>query len=100
TASGAGLLANDMHLDLAVPVIWYRASFEFQGRKITGVTLPGTPAMVAGSNGHVAWGFTVAYADTGDLVVVEPAAGTETWYMTPGGQSQKIETRTESIAVK
>ncbi len=100
TANGGGLLANDMHLDLAVPIIWYRASFEYQGRKITGVTLPGTPAMVAGSNGHVAWGFTVAYADTGDLVVVEPAAGTETYYMTPGGDSPKIETRTESIAIK
>lgn len=100
TANGAGLLANDMHLDLAVPAVWYRASFEFSGHKVTGVTLPGTPVMIAGSNGHVAWGFTVAYADTGDLVVVEPAAGTESWYMTPGGKSEKIETRTEVIEVK
>jgi penicillin amidase len=100
TATGAAMLANDMHLDLAVPAIWYRASFEYAGRKITGVTLPGTPVMVAGSNGRVAWGFTVAYADTGDLVVVEPAAGTETWYITPGEQSEKMETRTESIAIK
>ena len=39
--------------------------------RVTGVTLPGTPAVVAGSNGSVAWGFTNAYIDTGDLVEVE-----------------------------
>jgi penicillin amidase len=61
------MLANDMHLDHGVPNIWYRASLEYAGRKVTGVTLPGTPAVVAGSNGSVAWGFTNAYVDTGDL---------------------------------
>lgn len=100
TASGAALLANDMHLDHGVPNTWYRASFEFAGRKITGVTLPGTPLMIAGSNGRVAWGATASYADTVDLIVVEPAPGLTTWYNVPGGQTAKFETRQEIIHVK
>lgn len=84
TANGGALLANDMHLDLAVPNIWYRVSLEFPNHKLTGVTLPGTPLVTAGSNGHVAWGFTAAYADASDFVVVEPVPGSVSLYYTPG----------------
>ncbi|MEY4939038.1 MAG: hypothetical protein RIQ93_773 [Verrucomicrobiota bacterium] len=109
TANHAGLLANDMHLDHGLPNTWYRASLEFPAvgkngaaatRKVTGVTLPGTPLVIAGSNGQVAWGFTNAYVDTVDLVVVEPVSGLTTWYATPKSQSVKIDTRTETITVK
>src|SRR6185503_10094908 len=58
SANGAAILANDMHLSIGVPIIWYRASFAIGDEHITGVTLPGIPPMVVGSNGHVAWGFT------------------------------------------
>ena len=101
TASGVALLANDMHLDHGVPNIWYRASLEFEGRKITGVTLPGTPALVAGSNGQIAWGFTNSYADVSDLVVVETEPGTPRWYVAPGhSEGLKLEQRKETIRVK
>jgi penicillin amidase len=101
TASGAGLVANDMHLGLAVPNIWYRASFEFAGRKLTGVTLPGTPALIAGSNGRIAWGFTVAYSDTGDLIVIEAVPGSHSLYRAPGHEtSLEFEERVETIRVK
>jgi penicillin amidase len=69
TKSGAALIANDMHLDLGVPAVWYPARMKLSGAAaldITGVTLPGTPAMVSGSNGHVAWGFTNSYGDFTD----------------------------------
>jgi penicillin G amidase len=69
TKSGVALIANDMHLDLGVPVVWYPARLRVSGEPgldITGVTLPGTPAVVAGSNGHVAWGFTNSYGDFTD----------------------------------
>jgi len=93
TASGAALVANDMHLGLDVPSIWYRARLVVKPRSgsaerpmdVTGVTLPGTPFLVAGSNGRVAWGYTNSYIDTADAVIVEwldEAAGT---YRTPGG---------------
>lgn len=89
TATGAALVANDMHLGLDVPSIWYRARLVVTGADgkldATGVTLPGTPFLVAGSNGKVAWGYTNSYIDTSDAVVVEwidERAGT---YRTPDG---------------
>ncbi|MCP5198192.1 MAG: penicillin acylase family protein [Gammaproteobacteria bacterium] len=89
TAHGGALLANDMHLALRVPNIWYRASLLYpdkQGRerRITGVTLPGTPAITAGSNGHIAWGFTNSQGDWADLVILEPGADDD-HYLTPDG---------------
>lgn len=101
TATGAGLLANDMHLGHAVPNIWYRASLAYADRRITGVTLPGTPAVVAGSNGHVAWGFTNANIDTSDLVIVETNSIAKTLYQAPGhDELLAIERRRETINVK
>jgi len=70
TRSGVALIANDMHLDLGVPVVWYPARLRVTGESaidITGVTLPGTPAVAAGSNGQVAWGFTNSYGDFADV---------------------------------
>lgn len=76
TANGVALLANDMHLDLRVPTPWYRATLVWPGsgaeHRVTGVTLPGAPCVIAGSNGRVAWGFTASYADTSDVIIVEP----------------------------
>jgi penicillin amidase len=69
TRSGVALVANDMHLDLGVPAVWYPARLRVAGNPaldITGVTLPGTPAVAAGSNGQVAWGFTNSYGDFAD----------------------------------
>jgi penicillin amidase len=69
TKSGVALVANDMHLDIGVPAIWYPARLIATsiGLDIAGVTLPGTPALVAGSNRHVAWGFTNSYGDFSDV---------------------------------
>jgi penicillin G amidase len=101
TASGVGLLANDMHLNLAIPNLWFRASLEWADRKVTGVTLPGVPLVVAGSNGHIVWGFTNAGVDTSDLVVVDVTPASESLYTVPGQtELGKIETRTATIAIK
>ena len=77
TAHGGALLANDMHLPLGLPHVWYRASLRYRDagggeRRVTGVSLPGTPLVVVGSNGQVAWGFTNTYGDWVDLVILEP----------------------------
>ncbi len=91
TASGAALVANDMHLGLDVPSIWYRARLVVTGAEgkldATGVTLPGTPFLVAGSNGKIAWGYTNSYIDTSDAVVVEWIDEAKGTYRTPGGQA-------------
>ncbi len=103
TAHGGAIVANDMHLGLMVPNTWYRASFvwgEVAGeiRAVTGVTLPGTPAMVVGSNMHVAWGFTNSYGDWTDLVIVEPDPRRAGHYLTPEG-SKPFERHLERIRV-
>jgi penicillin amidase len=69
TASGKAMLSNDMHLDLSVPNIWYMAELKAPGLHVTGVSLPGTPLIIAGHNDHVAWGFTALYADVQDLYI-------------------------------
>ena len=71
TTHGGALLASDMHLGHAVPNIWYRAVLRTGANTAVGVTLPGTPFLVAGSNTHVAWGFTNSNGDWVDLVEIE-----------------------------
>lgn len=73
--TGSAIVADDMHLGLRLPHIWFRASLAYGGRRVTGVTLPGAPLVVVGSNGSVAWGFTNSYGDYIDYVrlVEDPA---------------------------
>ena len=86
---GGALLANDMHLGITLPNTWYLASLRYQDqglqRTVTGVTLPGTPVVVAGSNGSVAWGLTNSYGDWSDLVMLESPEGDSDSYLTPDG---------------
>jgi penicillin amidase len=63
-----------MHLRLRVPTVWYRARFKTgtgsTALDATGLTLPGAPIIVAGSNGQIAWGFTNSYGDYSDVSIV------------------------------
>lgn len=99
TADGRAILANDMHLPLAVPNIWYRADLHYADRRLVGVTLPGLPMMIVGSNGHLAWGFTNVDADLLDLVRIEPDPLHPDHYLTPKG-SETYTLRQETIRVK
>ncbi len=92
TTHGGALLANDMHLALRVPTIWYRTTLIYrdiqgQERRIDGVTLPGTPAIVVGSNGHLAWGYTNSEGDWADLVVLEPGKDGASYQTSEGSRS-------------
>lgn len=99
-ADGAALVANDMHLELRVPSLWFRARFAYSAADgsevdVTGASLPGTPAMIVGSNGHVAWGFTNSYVDTADWVRVTRDPADPRRYRTAEGSEplvEKIET--------
>jgi penicillin amidase len=104
TANGAALLANDMHLGLNVPNTWYRVVLRWpdaQGamQRLIGVTLPGTPLVIAGSNGKIAWGFTNSYIDTSDVALTETDPTAQTYHRTPHGWVE-IEERKELIKVK
>jgi len=104
TATGAGLLANDPHLSLGLPNIWYRAVLEWtapEAHRLVGVTLPGLPFLVIGSNGRIAWGLTNSYADTGDLVAVDINPVSPDLYKIRGSDElQTIELRRDTIRVK
>lgn len=101
TADGRAIVSNDMHLGLSNPNIYYQARLIVAGpdaRDVTGVTLPGGPFVVAGSNTHVAWGYTNSYGDWTDAVILRPGATPGT-YRTPGGD-RAFATHTEIINVK
>jgi penicillin amidase len=101
TASGRALVANDMHLPLRVPNIFYRARLKVTGTRpldLAGVTLPGVPSLVAGSNGRVAWGFTNSYGDWADLVDLVLDPENRDRYRTPDGW-RSIEKHPERIEV-
>ena len=85
SATGAAMIANDMHLAHSVPNIWYRARLRMPGWDAIGVTLPGNPHIVVGSNGRIAWGFTNSYAALHDAVAIDPVPGRPGWYATPDG---------------
>ncbi len=98
------LLANDIHLRLALPNTWYRTEIAWRVdpkriRSIDGITLPGLPNLIAGSNGVVAWGFTAAHVDNTDLVVLETDPADSRRYRTPEGWLA-LESHTETIAVR
>lgn len=74
SASGAAMLANDMHLAPGMPSVWYELSLDArdafgEGLHCAGCTLPGIPGIVVGHNGRIAWGFTASLADVQDLFV-------------------------------
>jgi len=106
TDTGAAMVANDMHLGLRVPNIWFRARLRYPDasapngqRDVNGVTLPGTPAMIVGSNGQIAWGFTNSYGDWLDWVRVQRDPTNASRYKVPEGWAN-IDVHDEHIHVK
>ncbi len=99
TADGRAMVANDMHLGLSVPNVWYRASLRYQKSHIYGVTLPGVPGIVVGGNDYVAWGFTNVTADLVDLIRLQLNPDNPEQYRTEQGWQVFIEHQ-EIIHVK
>jgi penicillin amidase len=99
SADGRAIVANDMHLGLSVPNIWYRAALQYQERHIYGVTLPGVPGIVVGGNDDVAWGFTNVTADVLDLIKLDINPDNPQEYRTQQGW-KKFATHSETLQVK
>lgn len=97
--TGKPLLANDPHLGLQAPALWYLAHISTPAGNVVGGTLPGLPFVVLGHNDQVAWSMTTTNSDTQDLYVerIDPADPGS--YLTPGG-SAKFEVRREVIRVR
>ena len=99
TASGKPLLANDPHLGLRAPSVWYLARLEAPGLSVAGATLPGVPGVIIGHNARIAWGLTSVDPDVEDLYLEETDAKDASRYRHAGAW-QKFETRTETIPVR
>ena len=99
--NGRAIIANDMHLSLRVPNVFYRLRLVIKGDNeldFNGVSLPGTPVVVAGSNGRVAWGFTNSYGDWSDAVILRPGSQPDS-YLTPEGERTIVHHK-EQINIK
>ena len=99
TESGKPILANDPHLGLRTPSVWYLAAIDAPGYALCGATLPGIPGVIIGHNDRVAWGVTSLEPDVQDLFVetVDPAD--------PGryrhrGEWKAFSARSETIRVR
>ncbi len=71
TTTGSPILANDPHLGLQAPAVWYVADLAWDGGRAAGATVAGLPAVVIGQSTHAAWGFTNTMADTQDLFRID-----------------------------
>lgn len=101
---GGALIADDMHLAINLPNIWYRACLKWTDadgtqRQACGVTLPGGPSVVAGSNGYIAWGFTNTEGNWLDLIQVENSKDQRQAYRTRDGSKEYV-VHQEAIEVK
>lgn len=99
TTTGMPLLANDPHLKLSAPALWYFARMQAPGFKVAGATMPGLPFVVLGQNDNVAWGFTNTAPDVQDLYLERIKPGAPDEYQTPDGWA-KFTVVNEVIKVK
>lgn len=99
TDTGAPILANDPHLGLQSPILWYLARIETPQWLMTGATVPGVPFHLVGHNGTAAWGFTTTASDVQDVFIERLDPDDPERYLTPDG-SRAFETRQETIQVR
>ena len=99
TRSGKPILANDMHLMLRQPGVWYLMALHASDVDVVGMTLPGVPHVIAGHNKAVAWGFTNVMMDDIDLFIERPLPQDSTRYLTPNGNEPFV-VRRDSLRVK
>ena len=99
TQSGKPLLANDPHLGLSAPAIWYFAHLDAPGLKVIGGTLPGIPAVVLGRTDKFAWSFTNTNPDVQDLYIEKIDEANPGMYRGPDGPLP-FKVRQEIIDIK
>lgn len=104
TTTGMPLLANDPHLGIGMPSIWYQVGLHCRPKtdacplELAGFSLAGVPGILLGHNDRIAWGFTFAYGDVMDLFVEKVNPQNPNQYEVDG-QWVDFETRTDTIQV-
>ena len=85
SAAGGSLLANDPHLGLSAPSVWYLARLNLPSGAVIGATIPGMPAVLVGRSNNLGWGLTSAYLDDQDLIIEKINPSNSDEYMRPNG---------------
>ncbi|WP_296419194.1 penicillin acylase family protein [Pseudooctadecabacter sp.] len=98
SATGSTLMANDPHLGLTAPSIWYLARLELQSGGVIGATIPGVPVVMVGRSADLGWGLTSSYLDDQDVFIEEVNPSDASQYRTPDGWAS-FETRESIIRV-
>ncbi|MGB1153490.1 MAG: penicillin acylase family protein [Paracoccaceae bacterium] len=98
-AAGGTLLANDPHLSLTAPSIWYLAHLELTSGGVIGATIPGIPAVLSGRSAKLGWGLTSSYLDDQDLLMEELDPERPEYYRAPEGY-KKFRSRETIINIK
>lgn len=99
TRSGYPILANDPHLRLSIPSVWYLAEIEGDRLHVAGATFPGLPFVAIGRNQNIAWGVTTAMADTQDVFIEKVSLADKNLYELDGVYTPMSVTQ-ESIAIR
>ncbi|CAM4141081.1 penicillin acylase family protein [Palleronia rufa] len=99
SASGGTLLANDPHLPLTAPSIWYLARLELASGGVIGGTIPGIPAVLTGRSDRLGWGLTSSYADDQDVYIEKLNPENRQEVLTPDGY-KRMRSRTSIVKVK
>jgi penicillin amidase len=99
SVTGRPFLVNDPHLGLNAPGTWYLARIVLPDRTYVGATAPGTPGLILGHNGRIAWGFTTTMGDATDLFIEEVDPSDPTRYRT-GESWEPFTVRREVIRVR
>ncbi|TNE49221.1 MAG: penicillin acylase family protein [Bacteroidetes bacterium] len=99
TRSGYPILANDTHLPLKLPHVWFQQQLHTPERNCYGVVVPGVPGIAIGFNEEIAWGFTNVSQEVVDWYLIDWTDQTRTAYRIDGAP-QQADLRVERIAVK
>ncbi|MGR3248483.1 MAG: penicillin acylase family protein [Paracoccus sp. (in: a-proteobacteria)] len=99
SAAGGTLLANDPHLGLSAPSVWYLARMELSSGGVIGGTIPGIPVVLVGRSTNLGWGLTTAYTDDQDVHIEKLNPENPEEYQTPDGW-KTFETRDSIVTVK
>ncbi|MGR3812782.1 MAG: penicillin acylase family protein [Cognatishimia activa] len=94
SASGGTLMANDPHLGLTAPAIWYLARLELSSGGVIGGTIPGIPAILTGRSAQLGWGLTSAYVDDQDVFIEEINPNNPDQYLGPNGYQDFVTRKT------
>lgn len=97
--SGKPILANDPHLAFQAPSKWYEAHIRGGNVDVTGMTLPGIPAVIIGHNNSIAWGMTNLMNDDNDFIILDIDSSDNSRYKYKN-QTIRLDSITERIPVK